>query len=113
MYWELNPKNFFTNLGKTYGHDMIAGPSGNTDMALTFFELFHGFDVRLATLACIGWMCPCKDHSPFEILLAAIPFGLNYDTTEDVVDYVEHLLEEFYKPIPAVPPPYGCEVGTT
>jgi hypothetical protein len=109
MYWELNEKNFFAKLGKKYRHDMIAGPSGNTDMALTFFELMHGFDVRLATLACIGWMCPCKDHSPFEILLAAIPFGLNYDTTEDVVDYVKKLLEQPYNPTapmktPASPP---------
>ena len=92
MYWKLNEDNFYAKLAKAYGHETITGPSSSTDTALMLMELLHGFDVRLATLACVGWLVPCQHHSMFEVFLSAIPYGLEYDTTQDTHAFLKSLM---------------------
>jgi hypothetical protein len=91
MYWKLNEDTFYAKLAKTYGHETITGPSSSTDTALMLMELFNGFDVRLATLACVGWLVPCQHHSMFEVFLSAIPYGLEYDTTQNTHTFLSRI----------------------
>ncbi len=94
MYWKINENHFYAKLADEFGHEVIAGPSSSTETALMLMELFNGFDVKLATLACVGWMCPCQHHSLFEIFLAALPYGLNYDTTQSTHTFLWSLIHE-------------------
>lgn len=72
---------------------MIAGPSGSTDGCLGIMHLFEGFDVHLATLCCITWLCNRNDHSAWEVLLAALPYGLeDYTSNQRVERYVQERL---------------------
>ena len=88
MCWTINPDNFYSRLAAFYGQQMIAGPSGSTDGCLEVLELFDDFNVRLATLCCAAWLCNRNDHSLWEVLLAALPYGLEYSSDEDAQAYV-------------------------
>jgi len=88
MRWEIDTKSFYARLARHYHQLMIAGPSGSSEMWLEVFELFNDFDVFVATMCCAGWLCNRNDHSLWEVLLAAIPFGLKYSTEDDAYDVV-------------------------
>jgi hypothetical protein len=77
QYWEVNENNFYIKLMRQYKQMVVCGPSGNTDLNLSIFRLFDNFDINLAIFACISQMCNTPDHSPCEILLAALPYGLD------------------------------------
>lgn len=92
MAWTINDSNFYSMLAKHFGQECIAGPSGSTDACMEIFELFHGFDVNTATLCCAAWLCNRNDHSLWEVLMAAIPYGLEYSCDVDAYDYTEQVL---------------------
>jgi hypothetical protein len=95
MYWRLNDDALHVKLGRQFSHDLIAGPSGNTDLQLDVLQLFLNFDVKKAVLACIIWMCNPPDHSVHEILLAAIPYGIQYDSMrQNEYDFGDNILSE-------------------
>ena len=77
QYWEVNESNFYIKLMRQHKQMVVCGPSGNTDLNLSIFRLFDNFDINLAIFACISQMCNTPDHSPCEILLAALPYGLD------------------------------------
>ena len=77
QYWEVNENNFYIKLMRQHKQMVVCGPSGNTDLNLSIFSLFDNFDINLAIFACISQMCNTPDHSPCEILLAALPYGLD------------------------------------
>ena len=73
---------------------VVCGPSGNTDLNLSILTLFDNFDINLAIFACIAQMCNTPDHSPCEILLASIPYGLtDWSIEEDSFKYVNKKLK--------------------
>jgi len=76
QYWEVNKKNFYVKLMRHYKHLVVCGPSSNTDLILSIFRLFDNFDIHLAIFACVSHLCNAPHHSPCEILLAALPYGL-------------------------------------
>ena len=77
QYWKVNDNNFYIKLMRHHKQMVVCGPSGNTDLNLSIFRLFDNFDINLAIFACISQMCNTPDHSPCEILLAALPYGLD------------------------------------
>jgi hypothetical protein len=97
MYWAIDPKSFYARLAQHYQQLMIAGPSGSSEMWLELFELFDDFDVFVATMCCAGWLCNRNDHSLWEVLLAAIPFGLKYSSEHDAYDVVNDWLVDIEK----------------
>jgi hypothetical protein len=106
-YWKINEKNFYIQLMKENKQLIIAGPSGNTDLQLNCLRLFKNFDLKYSIIACVAWMCNPPDHSPCEILLAAIPFGLDdWDITMDSFGYIEKLLKDSSSntPVSLIPP---------
>jgi hypothetical protein len=95
QYWELNKDHYYAKLMIDNNQLFISGPSGNTDLQLSIFKLFSDYDLNLSLLSCVAWMCNTPDHSPCEILLAAIPFGLkDWDITIDAFEYVNILLSK-------------------
>ena len=75
---------------------IVTGPSGNTDLNLSIFRLFGDFDINLAIFACIAHMCSSPDHSPCEILLASIPYGLNdWTIDKDSFKYINNKLKMY------------------
>ena len=83
QYWKVNENNFYIKLMRHNKQMVVCGPSGNTDLNLSILRLFDNFDINLAIFMCIAQMCNAPDHSPCEILLAAIPYGLK-DWTIDM-----------------------------
>jgi hypothetical protein len=83
QYWKVNENNFYIKLMRHNKQMVVCGPSGNTDLNLSILRLFDNFDINLAIFLCIAQMCNDPHHSPCEILLAAIPYGLN-DWTIDM-----------------------------
>lgn len=53
------------------------GRSGTTHSMLTAAK-YLDIDLEDARLACIGWMIPARDHTFYEIMIAAREFGLTY-----------------------------------
>jgi len=93
QYWEINEKNFYVRLMRQHKQMVVCGPSGNTDLDLSLFRLFDNFDINLAIFACISHLCNTPDHSPCEILLAALPYGLDdWTIEEDSFKYVNKKL---------------------
>jgi hypothetical protein len=73
---------------------VICGPSGNSDLNLSILRLFDNFDINLGIFMCVVQMCNAPHHSPCEILLAAIPYGLNDWTIEmDSFKYINKKLK--------------------
>jgi hypothetical protein len=98
MCWTINDKNFYADLARHYDQLKIAGPSGSTDGCMEIFELFNDFDVVLATLCCAAWLCNRNDHSLWEVLLAALPYGLNYSSRENANAFVLRILHHGFCP---------------
>jgi hypothetical protein len=59
---------------------------------LEVLELLTGFNVELATLCCVAWLCNRNDHSAWEVLLAALPYGLDYSSDVNAYAFVDVLL---------------------
>ena len=96
QYWKVNRDNFYIRLMEKNKQMIVTGPSGNTDLNLSIFRLFDNFDINLAIFACIAHMCSSPDHSPCEILLASIPYGLNdWTIDKDSFKYVNKKLKEY------------------
>lgn len=93
MHWVTQDGNIYSRIATAFDQMTVAGPSGTTDMTLSCFSLLKAFDLRLSILACVGWMCDPPDHSPFEILMAAIPFGCDFVASKDAFEYIRALLE--------------------
>jgi hypothetical protein len=93
MYWVTQDGNIYSRIATAFDQMTVAGPSGTTDMTLSCFSLLKAFDLRLSILASVGWMCDPPDHSPFEILMAAIPFGCDFVASKDAFEYVQDLLK--------------------
>jgi hypothetical protein len=94
QYWKVNENNFYIKLMRHNKQMVVCGPSGNTDLNLSILRLFDNFDINLAIFLCIAQMCSDPDHSPCEILLAAIPYGLNDWTIEmDSFKYINKKLK--------------------
>ena len=96
QYWKVNENNFYIKLMRHNKQMVVCGPSGNTDLNLSILRLFDNFDINLAIFMCIAQMCNAPDHSPCEILLAAIPYGLN-DWTIDMnsFKYINKKLKKY------------------
>jgi len=96
QYWKVNNNNFYIRLMKQNKQMVICGPSGNSDIIISMLRLFDNFDINLAVFACIYHMCNEPHHSPCEVLLAAIPYGLNdWTIDEDSFKYVNKKLKEY------------------
>lgn len=83
QYWKINENNFYVKLMREHKQMVVCGPSGNTDLDLSLFRLFDNFDINLAIFACVSHLCNAPHHSPCEILLAALPYGLDDWTIDD------------------------------
>lgn len=96
QYWKVNDKNFYIDLMRHNKQMVVCGPSGNTDLNMSILRLFDNFDINLAIFACISHMCNTPHHSPCEILLASIPYGLNdWTISEDSFKYVNNKLKKY------------------
>ncbi len=96
QYWKVNDKNFYIELMRHNNQMVVCGPSGNTDLNMSILRLFNNFDINLAIFACISHMCNQPHHSPCEILLASIPYGLNdWTISEDSFKYVNNKLKKY------------------
>ncbi len=75
---------------------VVCGPSSNSDLIISMLRLFDNFDINLAIFACISHLCNAPHHSPCEVLLAAIPYGLNdWTIDEDSFKYVNKKLKGY------------------
>jgi hypothetical protein len=92
MVWIINPDNLYSRLAKRLKQETISGPSSTTDGILQLAELFTDFDVELTVLACAAFLCGAHHHSAWEVLLAAIPFGLPYTSDVDAYAYIHQTL---------------------
>lgn len=96
QYWKVNESNFYIKLMRQHKQMVVCGPSGNTDLNLSIFRLFDNFDINLAIFACISQMCNTPDHSPCEILLAALPYGLDeWAIDQDSFKYIYKKLKMY------------------
>ena len=97
QYYTIDEDSSFYKLCHTYKHYMVAGPSGIADILFHVFGLFDDFNIDLFVLSCIAYMGNTPDHSIFEILLPAITYGIDYDSTLNEYDFIDTLLDT-YKP---------------
>jgi hypothetical protein len=94
QYWKVNENNFYVKLMRHNKQMVVCGPSGNSDLNLSILRLFDNFDINLGIFMCVVQMCNTPHHSPCEILLAAIPYGLNDWTIEmDSFKYINTKLK--------------------
>ena len=54
--------------------------------------LFNNYDLELSTLAGIAWCTMCPDHSAYECLISAMPYGLNYSLNREAEEYIDELI---------------------
>jgi hypothetical protein len=101
MYWDIRPDaktneyNMFVYLANHFGHEIVCGPSDHTSSMLEVNMLFHNGtqqSLALCVLGCIAWMSNPPDHSPYEILLAAVPYGLKYSIDKNPYEFAVALL---------------------
>lgn len=96
QYWKVNDKHFYIKLMKQKKQMIVCGPSSNSDLIISILRLFDNFDINLAIFACISHLCNAPHHSPCEVLLAGIPYGLNdWTIDEDSFKYVNKKLKEY------------------
>jgi hypothetical protein len=96
QYWKVNNNNFYIKLMKQKKQMVVCGPSSNSDLIISMLRLFDNFDINLAIFACISHLCNAPHHSPCEVLLAAIPYGLNdWTIDEDSFKYVNKKLKGY------------------
>ena len=94
QYWNVNNKNFYIQMMKRNKQMVVCGPSGNSDLLISILRLFDNFNIDLAIFTCISHMCNAPHHSPCEVLLATIPYGLNdWTIKEDSFQYVNKRLK--------------------
>lgn len=96
-YWQVNNENFYIKLMKEYNQLIVSGPSGNTDLQLSVLSLFNNFNIDYSVISCVAWMCNPPDHSPCEILLAAIPYGLDDWGIADNLNAFEYIKNKLKK----------------
>ena len=89
MYNKIDPNSFFYKFAKKHNQHVLTGPSGGIDLYYHIFNVINNFDVKRFTLGCVGYLCSNHDHSIFEVLLPAVKFGLDYNSTEDPYEWVE------------------------
>ena len=96
QYWKVNDNNFYIQLMKRNKQMVVCGPSSNSDLIISMLRLFDNFDINLAIFVCISHLCNAPHHSPCEVLLAAIPYGLNdWTIDKDSFMYVNKKLKEY------------------
>jgi hypothetical protein len=96
QYWKVNNNNFYIQLMEQNKQMVICGPSGNSDLIISMLRLFDNFHINLAIFACIYHMCNEPHHPPCEVLLAAIPYGLNdWTIDKDSFKYINKKLKEY------------------
>ena len=88
MHWIINPNHPYVKLARKQKQEVISGPSRTTDSILALAQLFNEFDLELTILACAAYLCGSQHHSAWEVLVAAIPFGLRYDSRLDAYAYI-------------------------
>lgn len=94
QYWEVNESNFYVKLMRHNKQMVVCGPSGNTDLVLSILRLFDNFNIDLAIFACVSQLCNAPHHSPCEILLASLPYGLSdWTIDEDAFKYIKRKLK--------------------
>jgi hypothetical protein len=84
-YFSVSPDCTFAKDTESLGSLPIStGPSGTTDgvIHLGRYLGFAGHE-EAATLACIGWMLPTKDHTLHEVRAAADAYGVSYKGMPD------------------------------
>jgi hypothetical protein len=92
MLFDTNEKNYYNILAHHYKQSVIAGPSGSTDLFLITSKMFKTYNLNLGILSCVAWMCNIPQHSVFEILMGALPFGLkDWSPKDDAVKYIVKL----------------------
>ena len=92
MSWTINSKHFLVPIAKKYGNNLISGPAGSIDMIIQACLLFNNYDLELSTLAGIAWCTMCPDHSAYECLISAMPYGLNYSLNREAEEYIDELI---------------------
>jgi hypothetical protein len=96
QYWKVNDNNFYIQLMERNKQMVVCGPSSNSDLIISMLRLFDNFDINLAIFACISHLCNAPHHSPCEVLLAGIPYGLNdWTIDEDSFKYVNKKLKGY------------------
>ena len=94
MLWVINPNHFLVSIANKYNNSLISGPSGGTDIIIQACLLFSRFDIELSTLAGIAWCTNCPDHSAYECLISAMPYGLDYRLDIEDKIYVDKLINK-------------------
>ena len=92
MSWRINTKHFLVPIAKKYGNNLISGPAGSIDMIIQTCLLFNNYDLELSTLAGIAWCTMCPDHSAYECLISAMPYGLDYSLNREAEEYIDELI---------------------
>ena len=92
MSWTINSKHFLVPIAKKYGNNLISGPAGSIDMIIQTCLLFNNYDLELSTLAGIAWCTMCPDHSAYECLISAMPYGLDYSLNREAEEYIDELI---------------------
>jgi hypothetical protein len=100
MSWIINTKHFLVPIAKKYGNNLISGPAGSIDMIIQTCLLFNNYDLELSTLAGIAWCTMCPDHSAYECLISAMPYGLNYSLNLEAEAYIDDLIRKYKKGTP-------------
>jgi len=90
-----NLNNIYNRIALEYKQLIISGPSGNTDLCLSALMMFKNFNIEIACLSFIAWMCNPPDHSAYEILMACIPFGLKFSSNKDAFIFVQELNNKY------------------
>lgn len=92
MSWTINTKHFLVPIAYKYGNNLISGPAGSIDMIIQTCLLFNNYDLELSTLAGIAWCTMCPDHSAYECLISAMPYGLDYSLNREAEEYIDELI---------------------
>lgn len=89
QYYIMNDKSFFKTAADIYNQKTLSGFSGTSDLVLDVMSLFNEFDTYTSLHSCLIWMCcgKIKDHSIYEILVALMPYGIDYTIDIDAEEY--------------------------
>jgi hypothetical protein len=97
MSWVINKKHFLVPIAKKYNNNLISGPAGSIDMIIQTCLLFKRYDLELSTLVGIAWCTMCPDHSAYECLISAMPYGLDYSLNREAEEYIDNLISKYKK----------------
>ena len=93
MYNKIDPNSFFYKFSQKHDQHVLTGPSGGIDLYYHIFNVINNFDSRVFTLGCVAYLCANHDHSIYEVLLPAVKFGIDYDTTQNPYDWIKKSVE--------------------